>query len=177
MDRFLSRVFEMLKSLASHSRRVLLRTVKPLTSESLPLGKSPRRMDPRPVPRPGYESLLAAVREQVSETIDLRSLFLADDNRLIPASPDLFFPIVESTHFSSQVGIDVIHETRQLKSVLYTQKKMVVVGEEDEGMEFDGVVPLSPCQYPKDDDSQLFRGFEKESTLNRPTGHLHQGAV
>jgi hypothetical protein len=44
---------------------------------------------------------------------------------------------MQPTGFAGQVRIDVVHEPGQLLGVLNCQKKVVVIRQEDEGMELD----------------------------------------
>jgi hypothetical protein len=84
--------------------------------------------------RSGNQTLLAAVRQDVPEAINLSRLFLADHDRLVSAAPELLPPAMQSTGLPRQVRVEVVHEAGELKGVLHTEKKVVVIGKEDEGM-------------------------------------------
>ena len=58
-----------------------------------------------------------------------------------------------------------------------TQKKVVVIREEDERMKLDRVEPLGSSEDPDDDGLQLIGGLEQKSALHCPTRHFDQGAA
>jgi hypothetical protein len=82
---------------------------------------------------------------------------------------------VESPSFSRQVGVQVVHEPGELLSTLDGQKKVVVIGEKDEGMDFNWVESLGPSQNTYDKRSQFVAGPEEKPTLDGSACDLHQG--
>lgn len=71
----------------------------------------------------------------------------------------------------------MVHEAGELQGIVYAQEKVVVVGEEDKGMDLDGMESLSSGEDPDDNGLQVVARSEEEATLNCPTGHFDQGST
>lgn len=76
--------------------------------------------------------------EQVLKTSDLRLLLLADNDRLVPASPELVSPPHQPASLASQVGVHETHEAGQALGVWHDQQEMEVIGKKDEPADLDG---------------------------------------
>ena len=57
------------------------------------------------------------------------------------------------------------------------QQQVVVIGQEDEGMNLDWIEFLRPSQDTDDDRFQFIRGLQQKATLYGAAGHLHEGAA
>jgi hypothetical protein len=84
---------------------------------------------------------------------------------------------MQSTGLSCQVRVEEIHEAGESRGIVDTQKKMVVIREEDERMKLDRVELLGSGEDPDDDGLQLIGGLEQKAALQGPTRHFDQGAA
>jgi hypothetical protein len=64
----------------------------------------------RALDQPFFDSMA----EGVLEAVDLGLGFVAGDDALVSASPELFLPLVGAPGFASQVGADIAHEVGQV---------------------------------------------------------------
>jgi hypothetical protein len=72
---------------------VLPGAVEPEPFEGLVVQKSADGGDSWPVSKPFDQSLLTAVRQHITKPLDLGRLFLADQDGLVPAPPELLAPV------------------------------------------------------------------------------------
>ena len=94
-----------------------------------------------PVDRRGDEALLDAVGEDLAEPADLGFGLLRNQDRLIPAPPELLPPANEPTRLTGEIGVEVVHEARQALGAGDGHEQVKVVGEEGEGVDLDRVEP------------------------------------
>jgi hypothetical protein len=153
---------------------ILPRAIDPNALERLAPRESSHTLSPGPVLRSPYQAFFAAMGQHVAKAVYLRRLFIADDDCLIPPAPEPLLPAVHSTDLSGHVRVEIVHEARHLKSVFYAHEQMVVIREEDEGVDLDGIEPLCPAQDPDHNPFQLLARFEEETTLHCTACHLHK---
>jgi len=103
--------------------------------------------------------------QQIPQATHLSGLFFTDHDRLVSATPELLSPAIHSACFSRQIRVEKIHESRELMGVLRTQEKVIVIREEDNGMELNRVELLCSCQDPNDDGPQLLGRLQQKTPL------------
>jgi hypothetical protein len=75
----------------------------------------------RPILETFDESLLTAVAEHVFETRGLSFGLRADQDGLISPPEDLLPPAGEASDLSGELGVEVVHESRELPGVVHLQ--------------------------------------------------------
>ena len=115
--------------------------------------------------------------QQVPQATYLSRLLFTDHDRLVPATPEFLSPAIQSTCFSRQIRVEVIHESRELMGILRTQEKVIVIREKDKRMKIDRVEPLGASQDPDNDGPQFLGRLQQKTPLNGPTGHFYQGTT
>ena len=105
--------------------------------------------------RPLLETLdkafLAAVREEVLQSLDLGPLLSRDRDRLVPPREDLLLPAVEAARLPGQLGEEAVHETASCLGVVHLQQEVQVVGEAGETEDPDSVEPLGAAEGSEED--------------------------
>ena len=119
------------------------------------------------------ESFLDALGQEVSESIDLSFGLFGDRDMRVASSPDLLVPVGQPTDLSGEVAADVAHESGQLVGVLGGDNQVVVIRQEDEGVNRHVEELLGSPEDSVDDLAQLGRGPEQESPLEGPLRDLH----
>jgi hypothetical protein len=126
----------------------------------------------RPILRTFDKSFLDSVAEDVLETVDLGLGFVADDNALVSAPPELLLPLIEASGLASQVRIYIAHKAGDLLSILNRNQKMKMVREKNERMELDSVQALGSGEDSDGDGVELLGGAQEQSSLEGPPGDL-----
>ena len=85
----------------------------------------------------------------------------------------LLVPVGQASDLSGEVAADVAHESGQLVGVLGGDDEVVVIRQEDEGVNRHVEELLGSPEDSVDDPAQLGRGPEQESTLESPLSDLH----
>ena len=127
---------------------------------------------PWPVQSLRDEAFLHALRQDVSQPLDLGLPLAGDGDRGIALAPDLLWPVAEVPDLSGQVAIEIAEESRQVVGVPRRDDEVVVVGEEGEGVEDHLVLAHRPAEHALDDALHLGRGLEEEAALEGALGDL-----
>ena len=135
--------------------------------------KSGKGTRSRPLESVRDESFLDALGQEVSESIDLSFGLFGDRDMRVASSPDLLVPVGQPTDLSGEVAADVAHESGQLVGVLGRDNEVVVIRQEDEGVNRHVEELLGSAEDADDDSAQLGRWPEQESALEGPLGDLH----
>lgn len=143
------------RALAAITRGVLTSAIEPVTSERRSVEQSVDPVHAGPILRPGDQSFLAAMREQVLEAPHLGRLLVAHHDGLIAASPELVAPMRQTAGLSGQVGIDETHETREPLCVRNVEQEVEMIREEDEPADLDRIEPLGSSQDADHDLAEL----------------------
>jgi hypothetical protein len=129
----------------------------------------------RPVDGSGNQALLHALREEVAQALDLRTL-TEDGNVGVAAGPHLVRPTHEATDLAGEVARQVRHEAREVTSVSGRHEQVEVVGEEEKAMDRHFEALGGPAEDTDDDSAKLGRGPKEETTLDSALGDLDDGA-
>ena len=111
-------------------------------------------MHARPFSRSQDKPLLAAVRKQVSESLDLRGELAGHRNGLVAAAPELFAKSVHAASFPREIRVDEAHRPRELLWIERRTEQVVVVGQKHERVDLQAVESLRPAEDADDDFAQ-----------------------
>jgi len=153
---------------------VLAGPVEPEAFQSLLSEHGPDRVDARPILRPSDEPFLAPLGEDVLQALDLGSIFVGHQDRVVSPRPESLAPVGEATGLAGEIGVQVAHEPGELLGVIDGEKQMEVVGKKGEGANSDGVETLRASQDADDEGVELGRRAEKEAPVEGPAGDLHE---
>jgi hypothetical protein len=123
------------------------------------------------------EPFLTTVAKDVSQALGLGLVLGADQDRLVSPSEDLLPPAGEPADLPGELGVEVPHESGELPGVVNLQDQVEVIGQEREGADPHRVERLCPGERPEDDRVEHRSWAEQEAAVERPAGHLDQGAV
>jgi hypothetical protein len=157
-------------------RDVLPGAVEPEPFESLLAKEGANGGDAWPVSQLLDKPFLTAMRQDVSKSLDLGCLFLADGNGLIPTAPELLSPMDQPAGFAGQVGIEMAHKKRQIVGGLHLKEEMEVVARKGESTDTYGVELLRPAESAEDNLIELIAGGEEKAALDGPAGDLDEAA-
>jgi hypothetical protein len=118
-------------------------SIDPLSFQLSPMQKGLNRTHPRPLGGTRHQSLLAAVRQDVAQSVNLSPFLLTHHHMLIPAMPERAMPPVETPCFLRQVALKVGHETSQLECRLHRDQQVKVVRHHYKRVNLDTIEPLS----------------------------------
>jgi hypothetical protein len=155
---------------------VLLSAVEPPAFESGPLRQGLDAVDSRPIREAFDQTLFDPVAENVAESRNLGFRLVADQDRPVASSEDLLSPAGEAPDLPGELGGEVAHEAGELLGVVDLQEKVAVVGEEHEGADPHRIELLGPGEGSEDQEVEPRPGPEEEAAVERPEGHLDQGA-
>ena len=110
--------------------------------------------------------------QDVLETVDQGFLFVADDDALISAAPELFLPLLETSGLARRVRGEIAHEAGELLGVVDRNQKEEMVGKKDERMELDSVQALGPSEDADGDGAELLGGPQEQPSLEGSPGDL-----
>jgi hypothetical protein len=176
LEGFVGRVSVGAEVFAAAASEVLLGAVEPPALESLSFGQRLDAVDARPVLEAFHQALFDAVAEDVAEPRDLRLGLVADLDRLIPPPEDLLPPAGESADLASHLGVEVVHEARELPGVVDLQNEVKVIRREKEGNDPHWISALGPGEGSQEDGIEGRPGPKEEAALERPASYLDQGA-
>ncbi len=129
-----------------------------------------------PIAGTSHEVLLAAVPEDVEQALDLGLLLVRDENRLVPASPELLAPSDLSTDLAGEVRVEMVHERGKSIRTLDRQQEMEVIREEAVGVELDREEASRTRQGATDEIGDQGSRPQEESPLYRAARHFDQRA-
>ena len=129
-----------------------------------------------PVERRGDEAFLAGLGKNIAETVDLGGGFVADQDGLVAARPEMRGPIDQAADLTGEVGVEVLHEAGEAMGIGDGEQEMVVVGEEGEGVDSDRVEALGSAKDTKDDFAALLVRPHEVAALDRPAGDLDEAS-
>ena len=133
-------------------------------------------MDAGPILRVLDEPFLDPVAEDVLQALDLRGFLLADQDRLVAPPEDLLPPAGDPPDLAGDFRGEVAHESGELAGVGDLEDQVKVGREEGEAAEAHRVAALRPDEGSDDDRVELRAGAEEKAAVERPVGHLDQGA-
>lgn len=163
--------------LSASSGRVLACSVEPLSGHRPSSKKLAQAVGPGPLPRFLDQPLLVSVGKQVHEPTNLSLAFLGDNDRLVPAAPEPLLPANETPSLPREIRVEIGHELGKSPCVRRRQQEVVVVGQEDEGMNVQGVPLDRPGQDPVRNRAQAPRGTEEMPPLEGSTSDLDKGTA
>ena len=152
----------------------LERSVLPPTRNDCAFGERPGAVDSGPVEWRGDESLFDSMRQHISQPVDLGLLLVRNEDRLISAPPELLSPAHQPTCLPSEVRVEIGHEGGQLLGVGDAHEEVIVIREEDVGMDLDGVEARGASEHAESGLAQNGRRSQEQATLDRATGDLDQ---
>jgi hypothetical protein len=173
---FAGRILEAADIFPATAGPVLLGAIEPSALQALPLRQRLDAVDARPVLETFDKALLAAVAEHVLEARGLGFGLRADQDGLIPPSKNLLPPAGEASDLPGELGVEVIHEARELPGVVHLQDQMEMIGGEGESADPHRVETLRPGDGSQDDRIEDRSRAKQEAAVERPAGHLDQGA-
>ncbi|MDY7093671.1 MAG: hypothetical protein SX243_11935 [Acidobacteriota bacterium] len=153
------------------------RAIDPSAAVNLAFQDHRSRMKARPLEGTGYEILLAAVGEQVTQNLHLRAFVIGHYRVGILTVPELAGPAVDSAGLSGQVAGEVVHEPSHGLGVGDEEQEMNVVAEDDRCNDLHagplgGAGEDGSCQLV-----ELTVGGQEEAGLEAPVSDQDQGST
>lgn len=161
----------------AQSSPILLGAVKPVSNERVASGESLGAVDTWPVSAPSDEAFLDTMAQEVAQAGDLGRLFLADDDGLVAASPNLVSPTPGASHFLGDLGIDESHEACELPGVVDAKEQVIVVREDGGGANVDAITSLGTCERADNGVVQCSAGLQQKTAVNRPARDFDEGSA
>jgi hypothetical protein len=121
LQSFAGRVLEGAEVFPAAVREILLGAVEPPALQRLALHQGLDAVDSGPLLEPGHQVLLTTVAEDVLQSLGLGPVLGADQDRLVPSSEDLLPPAGEPADLPGELGVEMVHETRELLGVIHLE--------------------------------------------------------
>lgn len=112
--------------------------------------------------------------KDVEQAFDLGGLLLGDGDRLIATPPESLAPANRAADLAGEVGVQVVHEGREALGVRSREQEVVVVSEENEGVDLDRIAPHRSGEYTAAELGDAMSRLEQESALEGPGGDLDE---
>lgn len=133
-------------------------------------------MSSRPVLRPGHQTLLTAVGQDVLHPRDLGFLLVRDQDHVIAIPPYLLGPARQAGDLPRQIRAEVAHEEGELEGVGRGEEEVKVRRHEGVGVDLQRVEALGSAQDSQDDLIEERTGNEEAAPLKGTLGDFDEAS-